>query len=58
MLSKIKSVPSKIKNMSTKKKVIFSCIFILILSLIIFGIFRVKKEINKPTLTIMPIAPI
>ena len=58
MLSKIKSVPSKIKNMSTKKKVIFSCIFILILSLIIFAIFRVKKEINKPTLTIMPIAPI
>lgn len=58
MLSKIKSVPSKIKNMSTKKKVIFSCIFILILSLIIFSVFRVKKEIDKPTLTIMPIAPI
>lgn len=58
MLSKIKSVPSKIKNMSTKKKVIFSCIFILILSLIIFAAFRVKKEIDKPTLTIMPIAPI
>lgn len=58
MLSKIKSVPSKIKNMSTKKKVIFSCIFILILLLIIFSAFRVKKEIDKPTLTIMPIAPI
>ena len=48
----------KIKNASKKKKIIAVVLILIAIIAIVFLIFRVKKELDKPVLSLIPPKPI
>ena len=48
----------KIKNASKKKKIITVFLILIIIIVAIFIVFRAKKELNKPVLSLIPPKPI